>query len=94
MLESKAMSHRSSAIERAPRAAAEAKVDAGRRPDDLLTTPQVAGDYPISKSWLAHARLRGDGPKFHRWGGKVLYRRSAIKSYLEKREFVSTSQVA
>lgn len=61
---------------------------------DLLTVHQVVAAYPISQSWLAHARVRGTGPRFCRFGRKIAYRRDAIEAYLAERTFVSTSQAA
>ena len=45
---------------------------------ELLPTEQVARLTGLSESWFAHARLRGEGPKFTRIGTRVFYSRAAL----------------
>jgi predicted DNA-binding transcriptional regulator AlpA len=53
--------------------------------DPLLTPPEVAAILKVSLSWLAKARMRGDGPAFLKIGRAVRYRMSAIEEYLRGR---------
>ena len=43
---------------------------------DRLLTPREAADFlRVSKSWLAKARMRGDGPPYVKVGRSIRYRR-------------------
>jgi hypothetical protein len=60
--------------------------------DDPLWTPadlEEATGRP--ESFWAKLRMRGDGPRFVKIGGKVRYRRSAVEAYLQAQERTSTS---
>jgi hypothetical protein len=57
----------------------------------LVDPQQLAADYGISVSWLAHQRVRGTGPKFAKLSGLVKYRRHAWDTFVESRTFVSTA---
>jgi hypothetical protein len=46
----------------------------------------------VSLSWLAKARLRGDGPNFVKVGRAVKYQRSSLLDYVKNRTRTSTSQ--
>ncbi len=66
------------------------------QPGDLLTTRQVAKRHPhLSESWLAHARITGDGPPFRKLGRRVLYVASEVDGWLSSLPLrQSTSQRA
>lgn len=49
----------------------------------LMTTKEVATYLKISTSWLESMRCKSDGPKYHKLGGKVLYKKTAIDNWLE-----------
>ena len=58
----------------------------------LLTPKETATTLGVSLSWLAKARLRGDGPVYIKIGRSVRYRMAAIRDYLAVRTRVSTSE--
>jgi predicted DNA-binding transcriptional regulator AlpA len=58
----------------------------------LLTAKETATLLGVSLSWLAKARLRGDGPLFIKIGRAVRYPESAIRDYLKARTRTSTSE--
>ena len=58
----------------------------------LLTPLETATALGLSLSWLAKARLRGDGPLYIKLGRAVRYRESAIRDYLKARTRTSTSE--
>ena len=57
----------------------------------LFTPAETANALGVSLSWLAKARLRGDGPCFIKLGRSVRYRNSSIQDYLKARTRTSTS---
>jgi hypothetical protein len=60
--------------------------------DDPLWTPADLEDTAGRPQGLwAKQRMRGDGPRFIKIGGKVRYRRSAVLCWLEEQERTSTS---
>lgn len=60
-------------------------------PDALLTDAEVAAFIRRPTSFLAKARMSGDGPRFVKIGGKVRYRRTAVMAWLVDCERASTS---
>jgi len=46
----------------------------------------------LSVSWLAKARLRGDGPRFVKIGHAVRYPLSYLRDYIRSRTRSSTSE--
>jgi hypothetical protein len=60
--------------------------------DPLLTEADLARELQVLPNYLAKLRIRGDGPRFVKLGGKVRYRRSALQAWLQAREFSSTSE--
>jgi len=58
----------------------------------LLTPAETATSLGVSLSWLAKARLRGDGPAYIKIGRTVRYSMSAIRDYLRARMRISTSE--
>jgi predicted DNA-binding transcriptional regulator AlpA len=58
----------------------------------FLRPHQVEAIYGLSKKFLAHARMRGDGPQFCKASGKlVLYAVDDIERWLAARRRKSTS---
>jgi predicted DNA-binding transcriptional regulator AlpA len=65
----------------------------GGTADDLLSTPEVAGWFGVSKEFLENARHRGYGPPFIRIGPKrIRYRRGDCLQWLDQRTHRSTSE--
>jgi predicted DNA-binding transcriptional regulator AlpA len=48
----------------------------------LLNTEQAAEYLGHSKSWLDHARAKGEGPQAVRLGKKVMYRPCDLDQYI------------
>jgi predicted DNA-binding transcriptional regulator AlpA len=46
----------------------------------------------LSVSWLAKARMRGDGPSYVKLGRSVRYRESDLLQWLKSRARLSTSE--
>jgi excisionase family DNA binding protein len=63
-----------------------------KKVEALLTTKEAAGFLRISKSYLDKLRVYGGGPKFLRFGRKILYRQSELNLWAEQRSFGSTSE--
>ena len=70
----------------------------GRKPQELsggerlLPPSDAANLLRLSKSWLAKARMRGDGPPYVKLGRAVRYRESALVQWLKSRTRLSTSE--
>jgi excisionase family DNA binding protein len=63
--------------------------------DEIFLTPkEAAATLRISKSYLDKLRVYGGGPKFLRFGRKILYRHSELNLWAEERCFGSTSEYA
>ena len=60
--------------------------------DELLPASLTAKTLGVSESWLAKARLRGDGPRYVKIGRSVRYPRTYIREYLRARTACSTSE--
>jgi predicted DNA-binding transcriptional regulator AlpA len=58
----------------------------------LLTTKDVAELLKLSLSWLAKARMRGDGPPYVKLGRSVRYGENALASWARTRTRHSTSE--
>jgi len=58
----------------------------------LLTAPDAARLLRVSLSWLAKARLRGDGPRFVKIGRSVRYPDLYVREYIKIRTRSSTSE--
>ena len=61
--------------------------------DELLPAALTAKALGVSESWLAKARLRGDGPRYVKIGRSVRYPRTYIREYLRARTMNSTSEL-
>ncbi len=60
--------------------------------DPLLYPADTAKLMNLSLSWLAKARLRGDGPRFVKIGRAVRYPESSVREYIKSRMRTSTSE--
>jgi predicted DNA-binding transcriptional regulator AlpA len=65
-------------------------------PDDesecLLTEREAADFLRLSQSWLAKARMRGDGPPYMKLGRAVRYGKLALLGWTRSIERRSTSE--
>ena len=67
--------------------------DSANAHDPLLTTRESAKYLNVSKSYLDKFRVYGGGPEFLRPSPrKILYRQSALDSWVHERRFSSTSE--
>ncbi|MFD8496192.1 helix-turn-helix transcriptional regulator [Amycolatopsis sp. NPDC059657] len=57
----------------------------GRRMDALLTAEDLADFCRVSTKTVYAWNTTGEGPKYHRVGKYVRYRRSDVDKWLEKR---------
>ena len=48
----------------------------------LLNTEKAADYLGVSKSWIDHKRLKGEGPRATRIGRKVMYRPCDLDQYI------------
>jgi len=58
----------------------------------LLTPKEAATRLKVSLSWLAKARMRGDGPPYIRIGRSIRYREADLLQWMKSRQRLSTSQ--
>lgn len=58
----------------------------------LLTPREAARILNVSESWLAKARMRGDGPAYIKVGRAVRYTQAALLQWLKSRQHLSTSE--
>jgi excisionase family DNA binding protein len=65
---------------------------APERTEEFLTPKQAAAYLRVSKSYLDKLRVYGGGPRFLRFGRKILYRQSELNLWAEERCFGSTSE--
>lgn len=60
--------------------------------ETLLSPKEAATFLGVSISWLAKARLRGEGPRFVKIGHAVRYSLSYLRDYIRSRTRSSTSE--
>jgi hypothetical protein len=60
--------------------------------EQLLTVKEAAQFLRVSPSWLAKARMRGDGPAFIKVGRSIRYAGPALIQWAKSRQRVSTSE--
>jgi len=61
---------------------------------DRLLTPNEAAEFlRVSISWLAKARMRGDGPPYVKIGRAIRYPESALHQWMKSRMHLSTSEL-
>ena len=58
----------------------------------LLTAKEAAKVLKVSLSWLAKARMRGDGPPYIRIGRSIRYTEAAVVQWMKSRQRLSTSE--
>jgi len=59
----------------------------------LLSAKETAQRLKVSMSWLAKARMRGDGPPFIKVGSRtVRYSEAAVIQWMKGRQRLSTSE--
>ncbi len=58
----------------------------------LLTAKEAARLLKVSLSWLAKARMRGDGPPYILIGRSVRYAEAALIQWMKSRQRLSTSE--
>jgi predicted DNA-binding transcriptional regulator AlpA len=58
----------------------------------LLTAKDAARLLKVSLSWLAKARMRGDGPPYIRVGRSIRYAEAALIQWMKSRQRLSTSE--
>jgi predicted DNA-binding transcriptional regulator AlpA len=59
---------------------------------DVLTPREVAARLKISVSWLAKARMRGDGPPYFPVGRSVRYAETSLIQWMRSQQRTSTSE--
>jgi predicted DNA-binding transcriptional regulator AlpA len=60
----------------------------------LLTPKETARVLRVSLSWLAKARMRGDGPPYIRIGRSIRYSEAAVLQWMKSRQRLSTNSNA
>jgi predicted DNA-binding transcriptional regulator AlpA len=60
--------------------------------DVLLEPNEAAAFLKVSLSWLAKARMRGDGPPYIRIGRSIRYAEAALIQWMKGRQRLSTSE--
>jgi predicted DNA-binding transcriptional regulator AlpA len=58
----------------------------------LLTPKEAAKLLRVSTSWLAKARMRGDGPPFIKIGRAIRYADAALIQWMKSCQRLSTSE--
>jgi hypothetical protein len=58
----------------------------------LLTPKEAAKVLKVSLSWLAKARMHGDGPPFIRVGRSIRYSQPSLLQWMKSRQRLSTSE--
>ena len=58
----------------------------------LLIPNEAADRLRVSLSWLAKARMSGDGPLFVRVGRSIRYPEAALVQWIRARQRLSTSE--
>jgi hypothetical protein len=58
----------------------------------LLTPKEAATRLKVSVSWLAKARMRGDGPPYILICRSIRYREADLLQWMKSRQRLSTSQ--
>jgi predicted DNA-binding transcriptional regulator AlpA len=60
--------------------------------DVLLEPNEAAAFLKVSLSWLAKARMRGDGPAYVKVGRSIRYVETALIQWTKSRQRLSTSE--
>ena len=67
-------------------------IKTGASIERLLTPKEAAHLLRVSLSWLAKARMRGDGPPYIKIGRAVRYTEAALLQWMKSRQRLSTSE--
>ena len=59
----------------------------------LLTAKDAAMFLRVSLSWLAKARMRGDGPPYICIGRSIRYAQATLMQWMKSRQRLSTSEL-
>ena len=62
-----------------------------RMPDTLLNTADAAAYLCLSRRTLENWRVRGGGPRFHKFGDRVLYAQADLDAWVDHQARTSTS---
>jgi hypothetical protein len=57
----------------------------------LLTAKEAGTRLKVSLSWLAKARMRGDGPPYSKIGRSIRYSEAVLIQWMKARQRMSTS---
>jgi predicted DNA-binding transcriptional regulator AlpA len=60
--------------------------------EQLLTPKEATQFLRVSSSWLAKARMRGDGPPYVKLGRSIRYTETGILQWMRSRQRLSTSE--
>ena len=63
-----------------------------RSTPNFLTPKEAAGRLKVSLSWLAKARMRGDGPPYIPVGRSIRYGETALIQWMRSQQRLSTSE--
>jgi predicted DNA-binding transcriptional regulator AlpA len=69
----------------------ESKAARDQNRERLLTPRDAADVLRLSPSWLAKARMRGDGPAFVKLGRSIRYSETALAQFMKAHVRLSTS---
>lgn len=58
----------------------------------VFTPEETANRLKVSLSWLAKARMRGDGPPFIKIGRAIRYSEAALQQWMTSQQRLSTSE--
>jgi hypothetical protein len=58
----------------------------------LLSPKEAARALKVSPSWLAKARMRGDGPPYIKVGRSIRYSEGTLLQWVKSRQRLSTSE--
>ena len=58
----------------------------------LLTAAEAARSLKVSLSWLAKARMRGEGPPFIKVGRAIRYSEATLLQWMRAHQHLSTSE--
>jgi Helix-turn-helix domain len=58
----------------------------------VLTAKETGTRLKVSLSWLAKARMRGDGPPYLRVGRSIRYAEPTLEQWMKSRQRLSTSE--
>jgi predicted DNA-binding transcriptional regulator AlpA len=60
--------------------------------EPLLSTEEAAQILDVSPSWLAKARMRGDGPEYVQIGRAIRYSRTSLLRFMAERTRKTTNK--